>query len=260
MVRLADDSTPEARAVQMLLQHRLSNDGSEAREEWHHVVDGSHPRWHGISEPYQETIRAFLIHFHTEILRNALKHFYFGNGSIGNFFFSGARLFFNSLETAIFWFSRVSGISDRTHVLPVINSNQRITIGVELENSCLILGQNAISHPPRTLHDIADNIDRSRRSDCCSVIDDSCDAPSVEAMNAAVVATACHQPLLPESRLTSVVDKSVAGQMPLPARIRRLFYLNEDHQEIVPAVNPAVLRKIIEQETIIYSMGSLFTR
>lgn len=31
---------------------------------------------------------------------------------------SGARMFFHSLETAIFWFSRVSGVHPHTLVLP----------------------------------------------------------------------------------------------------------------------------------------------
>lgn len=35
--------------------------------------------------------------------------FDFSGGSIGNFFFAGARIFFSSLDAAIFLFSRVSG-------------------------------------------------------------------------------------------------------------------------------------------------------
>ena len=70
-------------------------------------LEGTHDLWQDISEPYKETIRAFLIHFNTETLRQAnKKQFTFSNGSVGNFFLTGARIFFNSLETSLFWFSR----------------------------------------------------------------------------------------------------------------------------------------------------------
>ena len=48
----------------------------------------------GVSEPYKHTIRAFLVHFHTQILRHSTARFNFRNGSVGNFFFAGARIFF----------------------------------------------------------------------------------------------------------------------------------------------------------------------
>jgi len=207
LIRLADSSTLESRAVQQLLQFRLKNDRDQAKEDWHRILEGSDPLWTNISEPYKETIRAFLILFNTEILRQANKKFNFSNGSIGNFFFTGARLFFNSLEAAIFWFSRVASISSNTFVLPIVNTNQRLTIGVELEDGTIIHGQHQISHPSTT----------------------------------------------------SVVNKHSDRHNPLSAKIVRLFYLNEDKQEISPIVNPSVIEKINEQETIVYSMGSLYT-
>eukprot|EP00756_Hemistasia_phaeocysticola_P053448 Hpha_TRINITY_DN2907_c0_g1::TRINITY_DN2907_c0_g1_i1::g.19581::m.19581 len=57
-LRLSDISTPEARAVKSLLQHRLPRDPDSAREAWHRIVEGKHPLWEGIEGPYKATIRA----------------------------------------------------------------------------------------------------------------------------------------------------------------------------------------------------------
>lgn len=47
--------------------------------------------WKEISVEKKETIRGFLVAFNSEILKRAHKHFNFRNGSIGNFFLTGAR-------------------------------------------------------------------------------------------------------------------------------------------------------------------------
>jgi hypothetical protein len=83
--------------------------------------------WHQISIEKKETIRGFLVAFNSEILKRAHKHFNFRNGSIGNFFLTGARLFFGSLEAAIFLFSAITGIRD-TSVVPIINTNHTAAI------------------------------------------------------------------------------------------------------------------------------------
>ena len=74
-------------------------------------------------------------------------------GSIGNFVFTGARLFFNSLEAAIFWFSNLSAIPPSSRVIPVLNVNTRVTIGASLVDKTQIIGQDNISHPPDIMHD-----------------------------------------------------------------------------------------------------------
>lgn len=74
----------QGKAVRELLAHRLSPRSShEARNEWYEIVEGQHCLWDGVSEPYKHTIRAFLVHFHTQILR-APERFNFRNGSVGN--------------------------------------------------------------------------------------------------------------------------------------------------------------------------------
>ncbi|CAL5229776.1 g13164 [Coccomyxa viridis] len=147
-LRLADDTDAEARAVRKLLAHRLSGESAErAKMEWYEVVEGDHSLWEGVSEPYKHTIRAFLVYFHSQIQRHSTERFNFRNGSVGNFFFAGARLFFRSLEAAIFLFSRVARIPEGSLVLPAICTEERITLGAEMANGTIIRGQNEISHP-----------------------------------------------------------------------------------------------------------------
>uniref|UniRef100_A0A0D9V2W0 Gluconeogenesis factor n=1 Tax=Leersia perrieri TaxID=77586 RepID=A0A0D9V2W0_9ORYZ len=122
----------------------VSDDGGSTAEI---IVEGEHTLWDGVSQPYRETIRAFLVYFHNEILRRSAEMFCFTNGSIGNFFFAGARIFFQSLDAAIFLFSRVSQIPAESLVLPVISTNDRLTLGCELWDGTIIRGQNEISHP-----------------------------------------------------------------------------------------------------------------
>lgn len=87
-LRLSDDSTEEGQAVKALLGHRLyPSNATLAKQEWAEVVEGTHELWKGIGIPYRDTIRAFLLHFNYEILREPSTLFNFCNGSIGNFFF-----------------------------------------------------------------------------------------------------------------------------------------------------------------------------
>lgn len=79
-LRLSDESTSEALSVRTLLGHRLPLDPSEAKLEWYQIVEGEHALWDGVSQPYRETIRAFLVYFHNEILRRSAEMFCFTNG------------------------------------------------------------------------------------------------------------------------------------------------------------------------------------
>ncbi|KAK9267752.1 hypothetical protein L1049_010186 [Liquidambar formosana] len=146
-LRLSDQSTSEALAVRRLLGHRLPLNARAAKLEWYDIVEGENSLWQGVSKPYRETIRTFLAYFQNQILRRSDESFCFSNGSIGNFFFAGARIFFQSLDAAIFLFSRVSDIPTESLVLPVISTNDRLTLGCELLDGTIIRGQNEISHP-----------------------------------------------------------------------------------------------------------------
>lgn len=150
-LRLADDSDEEARAVRRLLAHRLhGKDSRAAKLEWYSIVEGEDALWEGISDAYKDIIRSFLVHFHANIMRQSTKRFDYRGGSVGNFFFAGARIFFRSLEAAIFLFSRVARIPEGSLVLPAICTEEHITLGAELLDGRLIVGQHQISHPSAT--------------------------------------------------------------------------------------------------------------
>ncbi|KAI8332395.1 hypothetical protein BC941DRAFT_359195 [Chlamydoabsidia padenii] len=149
LTRLLDmvDTCPsiERAAIKDLLSYRLSKDPDHVKMEWAAIVEGHHRLWKRIPAEKKETIRGFLVHFNGEILKRAHKQFNYCNGSVGNFFITGARLFFGSLEAALFLFSAITGINQV--VLPVINTNHMATIAAELQNGDTILGQCDISHP-----------------------------------------------------------------------------------------------------------------
>lgn len=207
-LRIADDSDAEALAVKRLLGHRLSAaSAEEARLEWFAIVEGAHELWAGVSDPYKHTIRAFLVHFHLQILSHATLRFNFTHGSVGNFFFAGARTFFHSLEAAIFLFSRVARIPEGCLVLPAICTEERITLAAELEDGTVLRGQNNISHPSAAAPPARSSGSGSSSGDGCGCF---------------------------------TVDK--CSHEPLPSPIRRVFYLPGDSNsaELQPAANPRV--------------------
>eukprot|EP00667_Euglena_gracilis_P015411 EG_transcript_16027 len=119
--------------------------------------------WGGIPEAYKQTLRAFLLHFFLNVMRresvqelpydvvNVAKemasHFDYRGGSIGNFMLTGARMFFGSLEAAIFWFSNLAGIPRSSCVVPVINVSSKVTLAVRLHSGQEIIGQGNITGP-----------------------------------------------------------------------------------------------------------------
>jgi len=148
LTRLSDESTPETCAVKKLLEYRLpNNDASAATAEWHNILEDNHPLYTHISSKYRGLIRCFLCKFEAERLYRISGHFDMRNGSIGNFFFSGTRMILGSLETAIFMYSSVAKIHSATQVLPIIDSNDRLGVGVRLQNNEVLIGQHTISHP-----------------------------------------------------------------------------------------------------------------
>ena len=149
-LRLSDESTQEAIAVKELLAHRYPTDEELAKNEWYKIQEGDSPLWDIIDNAYATIIRRFLVHFHTEVTTNTnQERFAFVNGSIGNFFFAGSRMFFRSMEAAIFLYARVSKLPRETMVVPCIEceGDKRVTINAELTDGTILRGQNDISHP-----------------------------------------------------------------------------------------------------------------
>ncbi|KAH7544955.1 hypothetical protein FEM48_Zijuj01G0040900 [Ziziphus jujuba var. spinosa] len=250
-LRLSDESTSEALAVRTLLGHRLPLDARQAKLEWYDIVEGEHSLWKGVSKPYRETIRAFLAYFQNQILRHSDESFCFSNGSltdsplfcsIGNFFFAGARIFFQSLDAAIFLFSRVSDIPSESLVLPVISTNDRLTLGCELWVLFLIYNSDECSDIYAWIYFLI--LHQYTLSPYPCVGFDSHSTKS--AVN--------------ETALIIIVNSLVPG---LPSRIKRVFYMSSEGQnllhEVFPTVNPAVLEQLSNVDCIVYAMGSLFT-
>jgi len=157
---LADDSNAESVAVRDLLAYRLSMSCRRAAEkEWLEILSGGHVLWSGISPGRKQMIHSFLSHFERQV-SNA--DFDFRNGSVGNFFFAGARTFFSSLEAAIFVFSRIAKIPENAVVLPALLTEERLALSAELEDRSVIHGQNRISHPTGPKQDQFDVVLSSR--------------------------------------------------------------------------------------------------
>ncbi|KAJ1556980.1 hypothetical protein HK405_001208, partial [Cladochytrium tenue] len=75
--------------------------------------------------------------------------FDFRGGSVGNFFLTGGRLFFRSLDAAIFQFARATRVAVRTRVVPAVETggSERVAIAAALRDGSVVVGQCEISHP-----------------------------------------------------------------------------------------------------------------
>lgn len=150
LTRLSDEECPESYAIKKLLEHRLpSTTNRAATVEWHHILDNTHPLYTTISKKQCELIHRFLWRFEAERLDRISSQFDMRNGSIGNFFFSGMRMTFGSLQAAIYLYSTIAHIPSKTQVLPIIDSNDSLGIGAKLENGESLIGQCTISHPTK---------------------------------------------------------------------------------------------------------------
>ncbi|KAJ3271321.1 hypothetical protein HK104_004706, partial [Borealophlyctis nickersoniae] len=258
LVRLAETKSAEAKAVYALLSHRLPIDdgsppGVTAKSEWLDIVEGCHPLWQGISHPFRETIRAFLAHFHHEIVRCTARRgpFDFRGGSIGNFFISGSRLFFSNLDAAIFQFTRITRIPPRTEVLPVLcaSTHGTHTIAASLRNGHIIVGQCDISHPGQVIPDTAP---KSRRTSSLLAIESKKPLRTPTSLSPAAI------PML-RTPSGNIMFSKIDRSPPLPSPIRRVYYINTEKQETFPDLNPLVASHLTRKQTIIYGCGSLYT-
>ncbi|CAM0137776.1 hypothetical protein VKS41_000985 [Umbelopsis sp. WA50703] len=243
LIRLMDvkqGDKVERTAIRDLLSYRLPTDGHEhaIKEEWATIVEGHHKLWAPITVEKRETIRGFLTMFDYEVLKRANKRFNFRNGSIGNFVLTGARLFFGSLEAAIFLFSAITGISESKRVIPVINTNHNATISATLENGDTLQGQCEISHPSATScaarKRLENPIDFFSQQ---AVFEDNYSLES-DSGNLVFSKAECQQ---------------------LKSRIHRIYYNNEFGQEIYPIANAKFFDGINSKATLVYSIGSLYT-
>ncbi|OCF43555.1 hypothetical protein I317_02572 [Kwoniella heveanensis CBS 569] len=280
----------ERLAIYNLLAYRFPARAAEkdVRDLWHEIVEGRSDLWDGIGEDKKECIRAFLVHFQTLCLRRAHKRFSFRNFSLGNGFLTGARDLFGSLPSAIFLFKSIAGHG--VQVIPVINTNQTVTIAAQLANSTTLIGQCTISHPAPPATPLASGL--------------STPPPSSQQQYAGRPPPASHSAIgkrvhlrrdsrtfdtpdnasLPASRRDSFEEAHSGGggieqinegeegwaggnigyrkgedETPLEARIERVFYINLYGQEIYPDPNSDFVDTLNQRDVLVYSCGSLWT-
>ncbi|KAH7884009.1 UPF0052-domain-containing protein [Phlebopus sp. FC_14] len=243
LVRLIPPAPPTSPlgAVRRLLSYRLPANVSdrEARAEWRDIIEGHSPLWSGIPNDRKETIRGFLVYFENEVLKRAHKDFSFLNGSIGNYFISGAQIFFRSLPSAIFLFASIT--NSQANILPVIVTNHTVTIAAELENGSRLVGQCEISHPVSPSSSSEEGREDAPKSDIFSPVD-------------GMAEWFPHR----SNVMYSQANKG-RGYEALKSRICKLYYINAYGHEVHPTPNPEFIRSLSTLEALVYSCGSLWT-
>lgn len=136
----------------------------------------------------------------------------------------------------------ICSIPPSVSVLPAINSNFTHHISAGLRDGSTIAGQVAISHP----------------SAPTALPDDMQIAPALTAADHDRIEDANLPGSLPALRQPNIAF-SKHDEEDLPARIERLWYINPYGHEIAPTANPKVVDALAASDTVIYSIGSLYT-
>lgn len=138
----------------------------------------------------------------------------------------------------------ICSIPDSVSVLPAISSNFTHHISAGLTNGTRITGQVAISHP----------------SAPTALPDDVLSAPALSDSDHDRIEDASLPGSLPALRRQHIAfSKHDSDNDDLPARIERVWYINPYGHEIWPVANPKALAAINASDTVIYSIGSLYT-
>ncbi|OAA56435.1 UPF0052 domain protein [Cordyceps fumosorosea ARSEF 2679] len=252
LVRLIpDDGSPETTAIKHLFNHRLPRDAAAARSEWFDMIEAAHPLWRDIPSPKRELIRSHLNSFNLEVVKRMRpsSRFDFSRASIGNLFLTGARLFTGSFEAAIYLLGSLCAVpGDRVAVLPALNTNFAHHIAAGLVGGDVITGQNDISHPSLPTAAVP-GVGTGSHTPAPSDYDTE-DHDTVEDANLPGSLPALRRP---------AINFSKEKDEDLPSRIARIWYINPYGQEIRIPANPRVLDAINTSNTVIYSIGSLFT-
>ena len=252
------------------LNHRLPSSSIDASAEFLTLLDLTSSLYHPIPSPQALLIRSILSHLHLEILkriRPPSSTFNFQSASIGNLFLTGARLLTGSFESAIYLLAIIGGVNEsRTAVLPAIVSNFTHHISAGLTDGTIITGQNAISHPsaPTALPE-SPNIaihSYNAQDPSAAVFHPPGGSKSALQGHHTTAAYPIEDATLPGSLPTlreSQLQFSKSVDQPLPAPIERIWYINPYGQEMHPTPNPKAIAAIQTSDTIIYSIGSLYT-
>lgn len=241
LLRLACPNTRSSEASLSLLQHRLPPGETAAVLKWRKIVTGDDPLWDDIDVAFKDIMHGFLMNFDKHVTEAAVP-FKFAKGSIGNFFFTGARLFFGSLAAAILLWKMISNIPTCTEVLPVVDSQTPLILAAQLGDAqnTKIVGQNVISHPEPAPAEVDETPPTS--------------PTRILSPPTTTTTTTLHT-------VSSAVDKSGSGKQALPngSRIKRIFYVDNEGTEYSPTPSEGVLRALQSSQVIVYAMGSLYT-
>lgn len=245
LVRLipVNGEDPEKIAIRTFFNYRLPTDSDAARHEWLDIVEARHPLWNDISSEKKELIRSFLNWLNLDIVKRARPSstFNFSHASIGNMFLTGARVFTGSFESAIYLLSSICRLPDNVSVLPAINTNFTHHISAGLADGITIVGQNAISHPSVPTR-----------------LPGAVSSPGREIEDHDFIEDANLPGSLPTLR-KQYISFSKAADEDLPARIERIWYINPYGQEIRLNANAKVVEALDSAQSIIFSIGSLYT-
>ncbi|GAB0135310.1 hypothetical protein EsDP_00003653 [Epichloe bromicola] len=259
LVRLIpDNKVPETIAIKHMFNHRLARTYQAARAEWLDILEATHPLWTDISSPKRELIRSYLNSFNLDVIKRMRpsSRFDFSNASIGNLFLTGARLFTGSFEAAIYLLSSICAVPDRISVLPAINTNFAHHIAAGLQDGAVITGQNDISHPSYPtaavpgVGVVASTTAGTQTTPAMSIGQETEEHDQIEDANLPGSLPALRRPAIAFSK---------EEDEDLPSRISRIWYINPYGHEIRIPANPRVLDAVQSANTIIYSIGSLFT-
>ncbi|KAM4057186.1 hypothetical protein HRG_004027 [Hirsutella rhossiliensis] len=264
LVRLIpDNGHAETAGIKHFFNHRLPRAHDEARAEWFDILEARHPLWTDISSPKRELIRAHLNSFNLEVVKRMRpsSRFDFSRSSIGNLFLTGARLFTGSFEAAIYLLSSICAVPERVAVLPALNTNFAHHIAAGLQDGSVITGQNDISHPSAPTAAAVPGAGTVAVGG----------GAETSGLNTPGVAPVGHG----TEDHDRIEDANLPGSLPalrrpaiefckeqeedLPTRIDRIWYINPYGQEIRIPANPRVLDAIHGADTVVYSIGSLFT-
>ena len=252
LVRLIpDDGSTETAAIKQFFNHRLPKNYEDARAEWFEILDASHTLWDDISSPKRELIRSYLNSFNVEVIKRMRpsSRFDFSKASIGNLFLTGARLFTGSFEAAIYLLSSICAVPDRIAVLPALNTNFAHHIAAGLRDGTVITGQNDISHPSAPTAAVP-GTSAGLHSPASLTRHETWGYDRVEDANLPGTLPALRRP---------AINFSKEQEEDLPARIDRIWYINPYGQEIRIPANPRILDALKTSNSVVYSIGSLFT-
>ncbi|AET37546.1 uncharacterized protein Ecym_1308 [Eremothecium cymbalariae DBVPG len=243
-----------------VLSYRLPKDGAVAKVEWNDIVEGSHAIWSGVPGPLRECVRPFLAHIQSELLKRSKisKPFQFGKASIGNLFLTGARLFLGSLDAAIELVLRIGRCASTVSVVPCINSNHMYHISALLENDMIITGQSQISHPSIPF---SDRFSASFKN-CGDTTPTWNNIPTLMApytIEDEEEEDATPFYIHPALKTSQLYFEKMIDEQPLPACVKRVFYINPYGEEIFPVGNSRVIQNLKRCDMLVYSIGSLMT-